>query len=1114
MCYVVLEMPIGVPDDLAARMAQGETVLFAGAGMSKPRLPGWSELLERMLAWAGRQQISLAGAEDSIRDLIGRNDSNKLLLAAHQLRARLGENNFCQFIRQVFRDPQLQPGPIHRLLPRMGFAAILTTNYDKLIESAFPAATPCHTGRDYPELAGLMRERGFAIVKVHGDADRCESIVLGQADYRKAMFANESFRIFLTGLFTSRTVLFAGCSLSDPDLLLFLEELKFQLKGHLGTHYALMRTHGMNALERQDFEESYGIRILGDDAREDHPDIGQFLADLKAAAPPRRAEAPLHGPAPEADVQDARGLLEAMGQRILDQQPAGGCVYFLGEYKSGAQIRRALTCYATHAPRPAELEALHQSTRTYGVAEGILLARGRIPEETAQAARARDMQAYGREEFIDHLANFRPYLAQLRADYEESGIERYFVPLKIRADSPSQSRDHNENPAGSRAYSASKKADQEVRPTKHADARAEIFDRAPVDLDTFIDQWLAAPERNHLSLLGDFGTGKTWFCQRLAWRMAAGAGRVPISIKLRDYSRAYDIEQVLTDALANRFGVNLAGGYKTIRRLSDEGRLLLIFDGFDEMERRASDYRTALENFWQIATLISPRAKILLTCRTAFFRHRTEESEVLERDPGGAQGKSVRVVNRDDVIDLTGKKEFEVAHLNEFDDEQIGQALRKLVPDGWQAALKKIRALPNIEDLSHRPVLLGMIAQTLSGIARSEDLNLATLYERYTEDLLRQRVETIPAADRRYFVQELAWEMQNSGRLSIPFSEFPKRVQVHFGVKDDPGRAAFLDRDIRTQSYLVRDEAGNYRFAHRSLMEFFVARKLAPLLAEGRAPECPLNDAIVTFVYDLLKRDYSYDSRLEDGMVYVPAGQFIYGSEEQANLRVTSVREAFRIDRFPVTNEQFCRFLNECGNRKEGGVEWINLRGAYEKEKCRISERKGRFSVELGYENHPVIYVSWYGAAAYAKWAGKRLPTEQEWEKAARGADGRRYPWGEEFSEHRCNTADIGSEGTTEAGKYSEVGLSPYGAEDMAGNVWEWTDSQWSENEDFRVLRGGSWQADSDLAVCSHRYVEQPNDGSCDVGFRCAAGAGYLGSVHRLREFDALWEQFTENGNR
>jgi len=712
-------MPVRVPDDLATRMSEDGVVLFAGAGLSQPQLPGWSALLDQMLNWAARQSIPLAGEEGSIRDLIGR---NRLLLAAHVLRARLGENNFGQFLRGVFRDPHLQPGPVHRLLPGMRFAAILTTNYDKLIESAFPAATPVHTQHDYPGLPGLLRDRGFAIVKVHGDIDRLESIVLGQTDYRQAIFGNASFRIFLTSLFTARTVLFAGCSLTDPDLLLFLEELKFQLKGHLGAHYALMRTHGMNSLERQDFEASYGIRILGDDTRADYPDIGAFLTDLRTAAPRRQPAAPTPAPAPlpDAEVQDARGLLEAMGQRILDERRAGACVYFLAEYKAGAQMRRALTCYTAHAPRPAELEALYQATRTYEVNDGILLARDPIPDDTATAARTRGLQAYSREEFIGHLANFRPYLDNLRAEYEQSEIERYFVPLKIREE------------------------------------RAGQTQTEPVDLDDFIAAWLAAPERNHLSLLGDFGTGKTWFCRRLAYRLAQAAGRIPIFIALRDYSRAYDIEQVLTDALANHFGVELAGGYKTIRRLSNEGRLLLIFDGFDEMERRASDYRTALENFREIVKLISPRAKILLTCRTAFFRHSTEESEVLER---GSKGEPVRVVNREEVIDLAGRREFEVAYLSEFDNEQIAEALRKRVSDKWEEVLRRIQRLPHIEDLSNRPVLLGLIPDTLPAIAASEDLNLATLYEQYTANLLRQRVTDISAVERRFFVEELAWEM-------------------------------------------------------------------------------------------------------------------------------------------------------------------------------------------------------------------------------------------------------------------------------------------------------------------------------------------------------------------
>ena len=1020
-------MPVSVPDDLATRYAQGDVVLFAGAGMSQPALPGWSKLLKDMIDWAERESISLDGAESEIRDLIG---SNELLLAAHELRTRLKENNFHRFMKSVFRRADLKSTQTHRLLPDMNFAAILTTNYDKIIESAYPGATPFHTQHDYPELSGLARGHGFAIVKVHGDIDRADSIVLGTEDYRKAMYANSSFRTFLTAVFKTQTVLFAGCSLTDPDLLVFLEELKFESAGFAGPHYALMRTHGMNRLKRKNFEDSYGIRILGDDILEDYPDIAGFLRSLKSATPRSPIATPVRATVPEEEARDIRGLLEAMGHRILDEKAANGCIYFLGDFKSGPQIKSVLTCYSNHVPRAAELEALHQSMQTYRMDECILLTRENPPAEIASAARALGIGTYTREEFIGRLADFRPYREKLRADYDKDGIEPLFVPLKIREE------------------------------------RAGETSAAELDLDRFIDAFLAAPDVNHLSLLGDFGTGKSWFCRRLAARLAAGTGRIPIAIALRDYSRAYDIEQVLTDALPNRFGVALAAGYKTIRRLNDEGRLLLIFDGFDEMERRASDFRTAQVNFSEIAKLISPRAKILLTCRTAFFRHRTEEEEVLERN------RNARVLSGDEVIDLAGRPECKVAHLSEFDDEQIAQALRKLAPEDWKAVLDRIRALPNIQDLAHRPVLLNMIAKTLPAIAHGEDLNLASLYEKYTEDLLLQRVETIPVAERRFFVQELAWEMQTTALLSMPFSAFYERVKVHFGVKDDPNTAAFLDRDLRTQSYLVRDGAGNYRFAHKSMMEYFVAKKLAPLLECGEAPNIPLTDAIVSFVHHLLKSEHHYERQEKDGMVFVPAGQFIYGMESESNLRVASIEEGFWIDRFPVTNEQFLKFLEECGNKEEGGVEWL----AHERSNIEKS----------GYENHPVTGVSWYGAAAYAKWAGKRLPTEQEWEKAARGIDGRRYPWGEEFSSEKCNTSESDIGGTTEVGKYGNGSRSPYGADEMAGNVFDWTTSKYKEEEEWIVLRGGSWVGFHDDAACPYRYSINPGYRNFGIGFRCA----------------------------
>ena len=161
------------------------------------------------------------------------------------------------------------------------------------------------------------------------------------------------------------------------------------------------------------------------------------------------------------------------------------------------------------------------------------------------------------------------------------------------------------------------------------------------------------------------------------------------------------------------------------------------------------------------------------------------------------------------------------------------------------------------------------------------------------------------------------------------------------------------------------------------------------------------------------------------------------------------------------------------------------MSGKFRKEKFRINLRKDQNFTDTGYENHPVTFVSWHGAGAHTNWAGKRLPTEQEWEKAARGTDGWIYPWGNAFEQKFCNTREAGPKHTTPVDLYP-AGKSPFECWDMAGNIWECTESWYDEDEDVKVLRGGSWFNTAEVCRCATRDLDHPFGRSYFIGFRCA----------------------------
>jgi len=221
---------------------------------------------------------------------------------------------------------------------------------------------------------------------------------------------------------------------------------------------------------------------------------------------------------------------------------------------------------------------------------------------------------------------------------------------------------------------------------------------------------------------------------------------------------------------------------------------------------------------------------------------------------------------------------------------------------------------------------------------------------------------------------------------------------------------------------------------------------------------------------------YLGDPRNLDEMVDIPAGEFLYGDESETR----RIAKPFRIGKYLVTNAQYKKFIDankyDVPFVKEDWAKPYN----WDKEKRMFP---------TGKMNHPVVLVSWNDAKAYCEWLSKttgkkyRLPTEEEWERAARYTDGREYPWGREFDADKTNTNEGGIGVTSSVGAYPN-GTSEEGVSDVSGNVWEWTETQY--DKDTRVIRGGSWDLNQDYARCAYRHGSSPVIRLHHLGFRVA----------------------------
>jgi sulfatase modifying factor 1 len=450
----------------------------------------------------------------------------------------------------------------------------------------------------------------------------------------------------------------------------------------------------------------------------------------------------------------------------------------------------------------------------------------------------------------------------------------------------------------------------------------------------------------------------------------------------------------------------------------------------------------------------------------------------------------------------------------------IEQLLESVI-EGIRAFNRELEALPpqraQDSELAAKVESLEAEVESLEAEVESLEAEIAARMDA-SEEAVRQQMEEIEARSQRGEAQiaQLSQTMrdqaerqaQQAERQAQQMEEILKLLQR---LPDPERRKRFLAR-LRDLALVLAGATGGALFQtviqeeiYPPLRERFlaIAERVStwlepPAAAEGAGAQADLRP-------------------LGEGFwdwVTVPAGEFLMGSRKWIDQQAMEDEmpqhwvyvAAFRISRTPVTVAQFQAFVeatgyvttaeNEGANYVWGGIYWQFIQGADWR------HPRGPESSIAAKMQHPVTCVSWEDAQAFCRWAGVRLPTEAEWEKAARGTDGRIWPWGNIWDAGRCNTWEGGPQDTTPVGAYPG-GASPYGVLDMAGNVWEWTSSLYKPYpyeahdgredptaEGGRVVRGGSWNCNQDVARCAIRYWNLPRDSLDYLGFRVVSPIG------------------------
>ncbi|MFF2630468.1 NACHT domain-containing protein [Kitasatospora griseola] len=507
-------------------------------------------------------------------------------------------------------------------------------------------------------------------------------------------------------------------------------------------------------------------------------------------------------------ARDAEEWFRAVGYEIRKEQwPVGDdAIALLVDIprRRGRFDRTVMLCVAGELG-PHHLNTLAELTDSADAAEGWGIARLRVSAAArAKAAASEDrLFCYSFDELIDEEADFEPYLRWVEEEVRRRGIDTRYVPLSCKKD--------------------------EVDPVTGQRLATSDYRWQDGGLDDYVARWLDEPAKQHLSVLGEFGMGKSWFALHLAhtmvqaWRDAKRRGvprpRLPLLIPLRDYVKQTTVQGLLAEFFFDKHKIDLRSA-DVVRVLNRMGRLLLVFDGFDEMAARA-DRNTVVTNFWSLASAVDQGAKVLLSSRKEHFRDAQEARDLF--------GAKLSASGHGAIVD---GPTFDIVELVPFDDEQIERMLRNRLAED---KVRTVMAHPDVLELMRRPVMSELVIDALPEIEDGAEVDLARIYlyavkRKMDRDVLEERTFT-SRADKLYFLCEVAWEMLSTDRLSLNYRDFPDHLRSCFGPAVQSAKDLdFWEQDMRNQGMLVRNAEGDYGPSHKSLLEFLVALRMVAQL--------------------------------------------------------------------------------------------------------------------------------------------------------------------------------------------------------------------------------------------------------------------------------------------